>query len=229
MFNEAQDTGDMGRAERGRRNIGKFLHRELERRFVLVVETIGVLKADRRRENRYLHKLVTESMKEHVLQYRRIEAKHDDAEDGPAFTPSAETDRYPAAAASRYYIQQASEELKDLLLIHDDREMQAEVIAAGEGIAGKIVDVWDEGEGRKKVPIWIVETDDDLPLRLREDSEVCVVGRRYCLLPLALDDAIVVWCCDDRLYFWYENGGIHPRRRIRAGGAVCEAVETIEE
>jgi hypothetical protein len=178
MFNEARDSTNVGRAERGRRNIEKFLHRELERRIALAVEAIAVLKSDRRRENRYLQKLVDESMKEHVLQYRRIEAKHDDMEDGPAFTPSPETDRYPAAAGSRYYIQQASEELKELLLIHDDREMQAEVIAAGEGIAGKIVDVWDEGEGRKKVPVWLVETDADLPLRLREDSEVCVVGLR---------------------------------------------------
>ena len=178
MFNEAGDSGDTGRAERGRRNIEKFLHRELERRFRLTADAIEVMRRDPRRENQYLHKLVDESMKEHVLQYRRIEAKKDDAEDGPAFTPSPETDRYPAAAGSRYYIQQASEEFRELLLIHDDRELQAGVIAAGEGIAGTIVDVWDEGEGRRKRPIWLVETDSDLPLRLREDAEVCVVGLR---------------------------------------------------
>jgi hypothetical protein len=136
------------------------------------------METDKRIENRYLGRLVQESMKEHTLQYRRIEAKQDDSEDGPAFIPSPETDRYPAAAGSRYYVQQASEELRDLLLVHDDREMQAQLVAAGEAIAGTIVEVSDEGEGRRKVPIWIVETDGDTPLRLREDAELCVVGLR---------------------------------------------------
>lgn len=181
MFNEGQREGDTARTVRGRRNIEKFVHRELRRRFDLVVEAIRALERDKRQENRYLEKLVKESAKEHTLQYRRIEAKQSDrldSEDGPAFIPSPETDRYPAAAGSRYYVQQASEELRDLLLVHDDREMQAQVIAAGEAIAGTIVDVRDEGEGRRKIPVWVVETDVDVPSRLREESDLCVVGLR---------------------------------------------------
>jgi hypothetical protein len=38
--------------------------------------------------------------------------------------------------------------------------------------------VRDEGQGRKTCPIWVVESNGDLPLRLREDSELCVVGLR---------------------------------------------------
>jgi hypothetical protein len=178
MFNEGRKDRNSVKTDRGRRNIEKFLHAELKRRFDLVVETVRAFEADKRLENRYLHKLVEESLKEHTLQYRRIEAKQDDAQDGPAFIPSPETDRYPSAAGSRYYVQQASEELRDLLLVHDDREMQAQLVASGQAIAGTIVDVWDEGEGRKTVPIWVVETDTDTPLRLREDTELCVVGLR---------------------------------------------------
>jgi hypothetical protein len=178
MFNEGRNERNVGKTDRGRKNIEKFLQAELRRRFDLVVETIRALEKDKRVENRYLPKLVQESLKEHTLQYRRIEARQDDAEDGPAFIPSPETDRYPAAAGSRYYVQQASQELRDLLLVHDDREMQAQLVAAGEAIAGTIVDVWDEGEGRKTVPIWVVETEADTPFRLREDAELCVVGLR---------------------------------------------------
>jgi hypothetical protein len=178
MFNEGRDERNAGKTDRGRTNIEKFLQTELKRRYDLVVKTICAFEADKRAENPYLDKLVQESMKEHTLQYRRIEAKQDDAEDGPAFVPSPETDRYPAAAGSRYYVQQASEELRDLLLVHGDREMQAQLVAAGEAIAGTIVDVSDEGEGRRKVPIWVVETEADTPFRLREDAELCVVGLR---------------------------------------------------
>ena len=48
----------------------------------------------------------------------------------------------------------------------------------GRAIAGTIIDVWDEGQGRKTCPVWVVESNGDLPLRLREDSELCVVGLR---------------------------------------------------
>jgi hypothetical protein len=119
---------------------------------------------------------VNESLHEHQLQYRRLEQNKDDNEDGPAFTPSPETDRHPAAAASRFYVHEASEEHFDSLMVHDDRELQARLVATGEAIAGTIVDVRDEGAGRRTVPVWVVESKGDLPLRLREDSEVCVVG-----------------------------------------------------
>jgi hypothetical protein len=99
-----------------------------------------------------------------------------DQEDGPAFRPSPETDRYPPAAGSRFYIQEASDELRNLLLVHDDKELQAEMVARGEAIAGTIIDVRDEGSGKKSIPVWTVESDGELPMRLRESSSVCVVG-----------------------------------------------------
>lgn len=176
MYDEARGTGDTARLERATHRIHKVLSEELERRYSLTEQAIATLQADKRRENRALGTLVQASLEEHRLQYRRVERQIDDKEDGPAFRPSPETDRYPSAAGSRFFVHEASQELRDMLLIHDDRELQAELVGAGEAIAGTIVDVWDEGSGRKRIPVWIVESNGDLPLRLREDSNLCVVG-----------------------------------------------------
>jgi hypothetical protein len=176
MYDEARTARDTGGMERAAKRIHKMLTEELQRRFELTERAIGVLRADKRRENRGLPVLIEASLDEHRLQYRRIEREIDDKEDGPAFRPSPETDRHPSAAGSRFYVHEASQELRDHLLVHDDRELQAALVAAGEAIAGTIVDVWDEGEGKKTIPVWVVESNGELPLRLREDSTLCVVG-----------------------------------------------------
>ncbi len=178
IYNEARSSGDADRLDLATRRIHKMLTEELLRRYRLTEQAIAALKADRRRENRGLDLLVKASLDEHRLQYRRIEREIDDKDDGPAFRPSPETDRYPPAAGSRFYVHEASQELRDQLLIHDDRELQAELGAGGAAIAGTIIDVWDEGEGKKTIPVWVVESNGELPLRLREDSTLCVVGLR---------------------------------------------------
>lgn len=61
-------------------------------------------------------------------------------------------------------------------MVHDDQELQAQLVATGEAIAGTIMEVRNEGAGRKTIPVWVVESRGELPLRLREDSELCVVG-----------------------------------------------------
>lgn len=176
MYNEARKSGDAAQLERGRRRIQKVLEEELRRRYSLTESALDCLRSDRRRENSGLATLEKESMTEHHLQYRRLEQCKDDGDDGPAFTPSPETDRHPAAAASRFYVQEASQDQLESVLVHDDREIQAQLIASGQAVAGTITDVWDEGEGRKTRPVWALESKGDLPLRIREDSALCLVG-----------------------------------------------------
>ncbi len=176
MFNEARTGGDAEQRDRAVRRIRRLLAAELERRMELTERAYDIIHVDKRRENAGLAELVKFSMDEHRLQFRRIEVQAADKEDGPAFRPSPETDRYPPAAGSRFYVQEASEERRDLLLVHDDRELQAEMVARGEAIAGTIVDVRDDGTGRKSLPVWTLESDGELPMRLRESSSVCVVG-----------------------------------------------------
>jgi hypothetical protein len=178
MFNDARLNQHTERRERATRRIRKILTEELDRRLDLTERAIATFAREKRRENAGIQQLMDASMDEHRRQFRRIEVAAADKEDGPAFRPSPETDRHPSAAASRFYIQEASEELKALLLVHDDREMQAELVASGEAIDGTIVAVRDEGSGRKSIPVWTIESDGELPLRLREHSAVCVVGLR---------------------------------------------------
>lgn len=177
-FGPARTAGDDAVVARATRRIHAVLKEELERRFSLTERALAVLAADSRRENFGVEVLAKASLDEHRLQYRRIEQQIDDNEDGPAFRPSPETDRYPSAAGSRFYVHEASEELRDQLLVHDDRELLAELIGTGQAIGGTITDVRDEGVGKKTVPVWVVESDAGLPLRIREDSTLCVVGLR---------------------------------------------------
>jgi hypothetical protein len=178
MYDQARAASEGEQMGRAARRIHKLLSEELRRRFEVTVATLSMLRKDRRKENRGLEVLAHESMAEHRFQYRRLERGQDNPEDGPAFTPSPETDRHPSAAGSRYYVQEASQALRDTLLVHDDRELQAELVATGQAVAGTILDVRDEGEGRRTRPVWVVESTGELPLRVRVDSELCVVGLR---------------------------------------------------
>ena len=176
LHNTGRKDGKAADVARASKMIHTRLAEELERRFHLVEQALSVIGKDKRPENRGLPLLVQASMDEHRRQYRRLEQDIDDNEDGPAFRPSPETDRYPSAAASRFYVHEASQELRDTLLVHGDREMQADLIVSGEAIAGVIVDVRGEGAGRRTVPVWTVESRGEVPLRVRKDSTLCVAG-----------------------------------------------------
>ena len=175
-WNDAHKAGETGRATREAAAIQRILRDELVRRFELTERAISIIENDPRRYNLGLASLERESRREHWYQYLRLEHRQDDAQDGPAFTPSPETDRHPPAAAARYYVHAASEEFHLSALLHDDEELQTEVIAAGDAVRGKITDVRDEGTGYGKVPVWTVAISGDTPIRIREGSDLCVAG-----------------------------------------------------
>jgi hypothetical protein len=170
---EEEDEKALAEAEAGIRAV---LEAELERRYRLTVEAIQVLRADERRTNLGVGHLVTEGLKEQWYQCIRLALNLSDDDDGPAFTPSPETDRYPAAAASRYFVHLASDDLLESLLLHDDLDMLGDVIARGDGFCGEITDVEDIGEGRATRPVWTIVVPHVGPLKLRESSWVAVVG-----------------------------------------------------
>jgi hypothetical protein len=174
--------GDANKADKARvaskeaKTIHGALAQELVRRFDLVERAIRHLKDDSREFNPGVDRLVAAGFEEQWYQYLRMEKRMDDETDGPAFTPSPETDRYAPAAASRYYIHQASEEFRLAALIHHDEELQAEVLAAGDGIRGMIRRVDDEGTGRERIPVWRIDVPDEAPLRARVGTCLCVAG-----------------------------------------------------
>jgi hypothetical protein len=175
-FNEAWKNDDRPRFERPERRIRKMLTDELLRRWSLTEEAIRAIQLDKRRENRGLLRLIAASVDEHNRQYLRLERKLGDSEDGPPFFPSPETDRHPAAAGSRYYVAQSSAELRDFMLVQDDKELLADLVADGEAIVGRITKVTCTKEGRKLTVLWTVESDGKRPLRLREGSTLSEVG-----------------------------------------------------
>jgi len=175
-FNEARSNEDVESIKRWTQRIHKSLNGELKRRWELTDSAITALEHDRRRENYGVKRLIKASQDEYYRQYLRIEHKFEDIEDGPPFTPSPETDRHPAAAGSRYYVHLSSDELQNQLLVHDDPEMQAELIATGKALDGEIVDVSTRTEGRKEHVFWKIHTNGHLPLRLREGALLCPVG-----------------------------------------------------
>lgn len=179
--NRAEDKGGMDRATRAAH---KLLVPELERRWELTQQALEHLRADRRRTNAGVAQLVSETIAEQWYQYTRIELRQNSDQDGPAFVPSVETDRNAAAAAARFFVHNASADLVEGLMVHDDAELFAEAVVVGDAIKGTIVDVWDEAPapapGRKgsTQPVWVIRDDVDRQIRLRTGSEVCVVGVR---------------------------------------------------
>lgn len=181
-YNEARKNDDRPRLERSERRIRKMLTEELLRRWSLTENAVRAIQSDKRRENRGLQKLIPASLDEHNRQYLRLERKLEDSEDGPPFFPSPETDRHPAAAGSRYYVAQSSAELRDFMLVQDDKELLAELVADGEAIDGRITEVTSAKEGRRLTILWTVESDGRRPLRLREGATLSEVGfeKRQC-------------------------------------------------
>jgi len=175
-FNEARKENHRSRLVRSERRIRKVLMEELLHRWMLTEQAVRVIESDKRRENRGLQKLIGVSLDEHYRQYLRLEGRLEDSEDGPAFTPSPETDRHPAAAGSRYYVAQSSAELRDFMLVQDDRELLADLVADGEAVDGTIMDVTSSKDGRKQTVLWTVESDGTIPLRLREGALLSEVG-----------------------------------------------------
>jgi hypothetical protein len=92
------------------------------------------------------------------------------------YVTSPDTDSNPQFAAARFFDLEEAHDAWVSLLIHDDLEMQADAIADGDAFRGVIDSVRDEGSGRKRVPIWIVASTSDGPLRLREGHTVCIAA-----------------------------------------------------
>ena len=173
-WNEADRGSDTKARSRHAAAIDAKLRSELDRRFELTERAIEALRRDKRRVNGGVDRLVAVSNEELWFQFVRQELKIDDDQDGPAITLSPETDRYPALAASRYFVHEASEELYLSALIHDDEEMQAEAVAEGHALRGVITAVEDVDPGRRLEPIWTLAVTDEAPLRVREGSRLCV-------------------------------------------------------
>jgi hypothetical protein len=177
-FAEARREVRKSDERRAAREIAQILQKELEHRFERTVAAIERLRGDRRRLNRGVKQLVADAHASQWWEYLQTERKILDNPGARVFIPSPETDRHSATAAAHYFVQQGCEERRASLLLEDDREMQAEALAAGEAIQGTIRAVAEEGTGRASKPVWTVETDGEAPTKLRKGQMVFVARLR---------------------------------------------------
>jgi hypothetical protein len=152
------------------------LAQELEHRYELTVRAVQTLRGDGRRENRGLSELADVAAKRQWDDYTNVERGFRGEPGGFRRFVALETDRYPAQAAHRYLVHEASAEGAAAALLHDDCELLAEVLAAGEAFRGTIVAAHDEGSGGSTTPVWTVHQSFAGPMRLRGGSRVCLLG-----------------------------------------------------
>ena len=185
--NEARKNKNRIERTSARRAIRALLVKKLRSRIRLVENAVEVLSDDPRPVNPGTAPLEDLSHDEHKWQYLYMERR---VAGGKSPAPSAETDRAAARAAARYNAHIRSDEIRARALVHFDEQMQADAVLAGDALAGEIIEVRDEGMGRTKLPVWVIEDAGDQPLRFREGSSVCVAGlpkRHGVLRSIALD------------------------------------------
>ena len=174
-FNDARRTADKAGMARAEKAIGELLRPELERRLDLVEQAVSVIEDDPRPVNSGVAQLVGETFKAQWWEYVRPETNAIASGRDP-YVPSPETDFQARAAARRYFKFDASSDRMLAALVHDDRELEAEAITAGNAFRGTVVHVTDEGSGRRTVPVLVIEDPTPGPLRLRQGDGVCFVG-----------------------------------------------------
>lgn len=176
--------------------IATVLDGEVRRRWRLAEQAYLVLTADDRPVNEGVTALVTESQREFWYQYLRIEQRHADPDQGPAFIAHPETDFHGSSAASRYLIHEAADEGYIGHLIHHDHALFQEALDDGLAFQAQVLGVDDAGTGRSTAPRWVLRLDPTLPHRLRETTRVAPLGSRgheaiVLVLNASADDLLV--------------------------------------
>lgn len=158
--------------------IATVLTTELDRRWRLTAAAYRLLADDKRPINAGVPALVAEAHGEFWFQHQRIELRHNDPSQGPAFVAHPETDFHGSSAASRYLIHAAADEAYIGHLIHDDAELFLEALDNGKALRSTVDTVTDLGSGRKTTPQWVLRLDPSLPNRLRENGRIAPYGSK---------------------------------------------------
>lgn len=156
--------------------IGVILSLEVDRRWRLTEQAYRLLHGNKRPVNAGVVALVQQAHDEFWFQHQRIELRHNDPIQGPAFVPHPETDFHGSSAASRYLIHAAFDEAYIGYLIHDDPELFEEALGDGRALRATVANVRDVGSGRQTTPIWTLRLDPSAPHRLRENGRLTPYG-----------------------------------------------------
>jgi hypothetical protein len=172
-WNRAQRTGDGAAVVRAAGKIDRTLRDELRRRLLLLGEAHARLEDDPRSANPGLALLQQESRAS--LWWDLVRPGSGTA-DGVTWILSPETDRNPAAAASRYLLHCRSQLLeRDALLPHDP-ELLTEARAAGDVLVGELTEVRRDDPSMPLLATWVLGERDPVPLHLRDGDRVRFLG-----------------------------------------------------
>jgi hypothetical protein len=158
--------------------ITNVLATELERRWDLTARAYHLVADDARPVNAGVGDLIGRAHAEFWFQHQRIELRHSDPSQGPAFVAHPETDFHGSAAASRYLAHAAADEAYVGYLVHSDPALFAEACGDGRAFEARVVEVFDAGSSRTTIPRWILRLDPSLPHRLRENARIAPHGSR---------------------------------------------------
>ncbi|WP_159824403.1 hypothetical protein [Arthrobacter sp. 9AX] len=158
--------------------ISVILELELRRRWDLTERAYQVLANNDRAVNAGVTALVREAHEEFWFQHQRIELRHNDPSQGPAYIAHPETDFHGSSAASRYLIHAAADEAYTGHLIHNDAELFREALDSGKALRASVARVVDLGSGRTRTPTWVLHLDPAQPHRLRENGRLAPYGSR---------------------------------------------------
>jgi hypothetical protein len=138
-WNEARKTNDESAMTASASAINRFLTKELVRRWQLTCDSIQQLRNDRRRPNPGLLNLVNSGKpKFYWLWGEQALREHDGQQ---PYWPNVYTDKHPRTSARRFILRNAESEEARFHLVHGDRELQREELAAGHGFIATVVKV----------------------------------------------------------------------------------------
>ncbi|MFO1361349.1 MAG: hypothetical protein U1F45_02570 [Burkholderiales bacterium] len=172
-FNAAKRDGNAAKMKTLASKIEKALAPELRHRFEVAARAYRRLHADPRPVNPGVHALEA-AARDRYEAYLETERKAARSEKVRFNSP--ETDGHSLMAASNYVTFESAHGEYVNALVHDDEDMQEDLLLAGDGVRGKIVAIEFPSEGRLKRATWIVEEDVRRPLRLRDGAEVTQAG-----------------------------------------------------
>jgi hypothetical protein len=175
--------------------IVRVLEAEVRRRLDLVETAVKVLREDPRSINRGAADLALASKKARQQDFLWFEEQIALRGEEGYFPPSPETDRDRRSAAARYHRLSSADDEVAAALVHDDRELQDDLIAAGDALRGTIVEVKDRAPAgsRAVMPVWEIEAPSSDPSRLRRGTGVCVAGmprRKGTVLSISATDGV---------------------------------------
>jgi hypothetical protein len=155
---------------------------ELIRRFRLTELALTLLEGGGRPPNPEMEPVLELAAEEMTFQYwhreQKAAAPPTDPEAPRFFGDHPETDFLPTHAAARFFAHAHAAEVTEAALVHGDRHLVEEALERGNALAGTIVHVANLGTKRAVIPAWKVVSRAEGPLRLREESAVCVLGLR---------------------------------------------------